>query len=36
MVLVNVTMEDTGVYVDYVFERQSGKWTLIKIADKST
>lgn len=34
--IVNVTMEDTGVYVDYIFEQQSGKWTLTKIADQST
>lgn len=34
--VVNFKVEDTGVYVDYIFERQSGKWTLIKIADQST
>ena len=34
--IVNIIIADTGVYVDYIFERQNGKWTLIKIADQST
>jgi hypothetical protein len=34
--IVNVQMEDTGVYVDYIFERHTGKWTLMKIVDQST
>lgn len=34
--IVNIIMADTGVYVDYIFERQNGKWTLVKIVDQST
>ncbi|MCS3798877.1 DUF4348 domain-containing protein [Niastella sp. OAS944] len=34
--IINVKMEDTGIYVDYIFDRQSGKWTLVKIVDQST
>lgn len=33
---VNVQMEDTGVYVDYLFTTIDGKWMLVKIVDQST
>lgn len=33
---VNVQIEETGVFVDYVFTLVDNKWKLIKIVDQST
>lgn len=33
---INIQIEDTGVYVDYLFTTVNGKWMLVKIVDQST
>jgi hypothetical protein len=32
----NIQIEDTGVYVDYIFKIHNGKWYLVEVNDKST
>lgn len=34
--IVKIQVEDTGVSVDYIFQKQEDKWMLIKIVDEST
>lgn len=34
--ILNGQIEDTGVYVDYIFEQQEWRWVMVKIVDQST
>jgi PBP1b-binding outer membrane lipoprotein LpoB len=34
--VVNLQINDTGVYVDYIFRFIEGKWIMVKVADSST
>ena len=34
--ILNATVEDTGIFVDYIFEQRDGKWVMVKIVDQST
>lgn len=34
--VVNIQIAETGVSVNYIFEIQKSKWTLVKIIDEST
>lgn len=34
--ILTAQIEDTGVYVEYIFDLRESKWTLVKIIDEST